>query len=334
MKKEIVFSLLVAIVIVMVYQILNYFNPSATVNLIFVLIIAFAGTFGMVLYFKKQNEQAVIRNIYQQLKNLSAQTNTDTIDTLQDLEKFIRQIVIERKKEQEYFKNLDSYRKEYLGNVSHELKTPLFNVQGYVSTLLDGAVNDKDVLYEYLKKADNNIERMLNIIDDLETISHLESGAMILEYESFDIEQLVNEVFDQMELSAKSKSISFQLIKEQPVYYIVNADKFRIRQVLINLISNSIKYGKEGGTTIVNLKKESNKVVISVADDGIGIEEKHLPRIFERFYRVDKGRSRAQGGTGLGLAIVKHIIEAHKQSIYVKSELGKGTTFTFTLDSK
>lgn len=334
MKKEIVFSLVVAIVIVMVFWMLSYFIPSTPVNLILAVIIAFAGVLGIVSYFKKQNRQALIHHIHQQLKNLSLQTDIKTINTTKDLDEFIHQIILERKKEQEYFKNLDSYRKEYLGNVSHELKTPLFNVQGYVSTLLDGAVNDKDILHEYLKKADKNIERMLNIIDDLETISQLESGTMILDYESFDMEALVNEVFEQMELSAKNKSISFQLIKEQPVYYIVNADKFRIRQVLINLISNSVKYGKEGGTTIVKLKKENDKVIISVADNGIGIEEKHLPRIFERFYRVDKGRSRAQGGTGLGLAIVKHIIEAHKQSISVKSELGKGTTFTFTLDSR
>jgi two-component system phosphate regulon sensor histidine kinase PhoR len=334
MKKEIVFSLLGAFIVTMVYRILSYFISFTAINLILTLIAAFAVILGIMLYFKKQNEQTIIHHIQQQLKNLSAQTNLKTIDTINDLEKFIHQIILERKKEQEYFKNLDSYRKEYLGNVSHELKTPLFNVQGYVSTLLDGAANDKDILYEYLKKADNNIERMLNIIDDLETISHLESGAMILEYESFDIEQLISEVFEQMELSAKNKSISLQLIKEHPVYYIAHADKFRIRQVLINLISNSIKYGKEGGNTVVKLKKENSKIIVSVSDDGIGIEEKHLPRIFERFYRVDKGRSMAQGGTGLGLAIVKHIIEAHKQTIFVKSELGKGTTFTFTLDSK
>lgn len=255
-----------------------------------------------------------------------------------ELEHILRMLEKEIKKEREHYKNLDSYRKEYLGNVSHELKTPLFNIQGYISTLLDGAMEDNtDLSKEYLKKADKNIERMINIIDDLETISHLESGSMLLDYEVFDIENIISEVFEQMELLANKKNIQLKLLKpssSNSQRFFVNADKFRIRQVLINLISNSIKYGKENGTTTVALQKEQEKIIVSVKDNGIGIEEKHLPRIFERFYRVDKGRSREQGGTGLGLAIVKHIIEAHKQTISVQSTLNKGSIFTFTLESK
>ncbi|MCX8142736.1 MAG: ATP-binding protein [Bacteroidia bacterium] len=290
----------------------------------------------LTMYFQKKYESQIAKDIYQKLQ----QVFFDEINTkfkeyqLKDVYELIDKIKDERLKQLEYFKKLDSYRKEYLGNVSHELKTPLFNVQGYISTLLDGASEDPVILNEYLKKADKNIERMINIIDDLETISQLESGSMILDIEDFDIESLIYEVFDQMELLASKKGIQFILKKENTNdVYVVNADKFRIRQVLINLVSNSIKYGKENGKTTIGLQKKQGKIFVCVEDDGIGIEEKHLPRIFERFYRVDKGRSREQGGTGLGLAIVKHIIEAHKQSITVQSQLGKGTKFQFSLEA-
>jgi two-component system phosphate regulon sensor histidine kinase PhoR len=296
---------------------------------IFLSIILYAFT----KYIFQESEKNFTENIYQKLEKLLPKNkiNPKQKISLNDLYQYIDEIENKRQKEKEHYKNLDSYRKEYLGNVSHELKTPLFNVQGYISTLLDGAKDEPEILNEYLLKADKNIERMLNIIDDLETISQLESGAMILDYENFDIISLINEVFEQMELSAKSKNIKL-ILESNKSHYLVNADKFRIRQVLINLISNSIKYGKENGITKVTLQNENQKIIVSVADNGIGIEEKHLPRIFERFYRVDKGRSREQGGTGLGLAIVKHIIEAHKQTISVQSKIGEGTIFAFTLD--
>lgn len=322
-------SILMSVIIYSLYHTFNEWLALLSISIIFFILLI-----TLLAYFQKQTEKKLNHHIYQQLKELLPQNYNYSIESTEDINKIIREIYTERKKEQEYFKKMDSYRKEYLGNVSHELKTPLFNIQGYVSTLLDGALNDKEILYEYLKKADKNIERMQNIIDDLETISQLESGAMILDYEPFDLEQLIQEVFEQMELYARNKNIKLKIIKEPDGYYIAYADKFRIRQVFINLISNSIKYGKENGRTIVTIKKENNKIIVSVADDGIGIDEKHLPRIFERFYRVDKGRSREQGGTGLGLAIVKHILEAHKQSIFVKSKLGSGTVFTFTLESK
>lgn len=335
MNKTIIVSIIAAIagsiVCIWITQSLPL-TLSIPIHSLLLFILLYLITQYQLTHMKKSN----ITSIYQHLKKLlpdhylhqHAHSNQDIIQLIDAIED-------ERRKEQEKFKNLDSYRKEYLGNVSHELKTPLFNVQGYVSTLLDGAYEDEQLLIEYLKKADKNIERMMSIIDDLETISQLESGAMILDYETFDIEQVIQEVFEQMELSAQKKNIQFHLIKDNEYYYLVYADKFRIRQVLINLLSNSIKYGKENGHTTVYLKKsDDNKVIVTVSDDGIGIEEKHLPRIFERFYRVDKGRSREQGGTGLGLAIVKHIIEAHKQSISVKSQVGKGTSFTFSLETK
>lgn len=281
---------------------------------------------------KKNIEQQTLNEIYKHLQNILTSEKQIIIKQKKDLLDYIDNIYHEILKEREKFKQLDSYRKEYLGNVSHELKTPLFNVQGYISTLLDDGYIDEKILLEYLKKADKNVERMINIIDDLETISQLESGAMMLDYEQFDIVALITEVFEQMEISAHQKNIKLKLIKQND-YCFVNADKFRIRQVLSNLISNSIKYGKDNGTTEVHITTQKNKAIITVSDNGIGIEEKHLPRIFERFYRVDKGRSREQGGTGLGLAIVKHIIEAHKQTISVKSKPSSGTSFTFTLDS-
>lgn len=335
MKKLFVGSLVLSFLITLFILFISHtFLKDWQILLIifFVVLLVFYFSF---IYIQKKSEEHYINLIYQKIKKSlqpNAEENTQ-VKSIQELEKVLNHIETERKKEQEYFKNLDSYRKEYLGNVSHELKTPLFNIQGYISTLLDGAMEDKEILIEYLKKADKNTERMLNIIDDLETISHLESGAMILDYEPFDVVQLITEVFEQLELSAKTKGIKLGLVTDASSHYIVNADKFRIRQVLINLISNSIKYGKENGDTKVKLKKENNKVIVCVEDNGIGIDEKHLPRIFERFYRVDKGRSREQGGTGLGLAIVKHIIEAHKQTINVKSQLGIGTVFTFSLES-
>ncbi|MCX7728126.1 MAG: ATP-binding protein [Bacteroidia bacterium] len=334
MKKIFYTSAIFSIMVVFLISVGFYFISSFWLAGILSFCFVFAGGLLMIFFIKKYSERQMVQHIYEQLKELSSKKSSGVIENKKQLDEFIRDIIQERKKEQEYFKNLDSYRKEYLGNVSHELKTPLFNIQGYVSTLIDDAMNDKEILSEYLKKTDKNIERMINIIDDLETISQLESGAMILDYELFDLEQLINEVFEQMELVAKAKGITFKLVKEPNEYFIANADKFRIRQVFNNLLSNSVKYGKENGKTTITIKKEQGKILISVADNGIGIDEKHLPRIFERFYRVDKGRSREQGGTGLGLAIVKHIIEAHKQTISVQSELGKGTVFTFTLDSK
>jgi two-component system phosphate regulon sensor histidine kinase PhoR len=226
---------------------------------------------------------------------------------------------------------LETYRKEYLGNVSHELKTPIFNIQGYVSTLIDGGIYDESINIEYLKKADKSVDRMIHIIDDLETISQLESGSLYLEKEKFDLVALTKDVSDQIELSATKKNISIHISEDSKKSIKVIADKFRIRQVFVNLITNSIKYGRDGGKTLIRFRVIEDKAIVEISDDGIGIESQHLPRLFERFYRVDKGRSREQGGTGLGLSIVKHILEAHEQVIEVESQVGVGTTFRFTL---
>ncbi len=254
-------------------------------------------------------------------------------DGIAILEERVDFLIEAREKELIHFENLDSYRKEYLGNVSHELKTPVFNIQGYVDTLLNGGLEDDTINLDYLKRAEKSIDRLINIIDDLETITQLESGGLVLDMDVFDLANLCKDVYSSLELNAARKNIKLELARKYDKPILVRADKFRIRQVLVNLITNSIKYGKENGTTLIELNYLNDDVVVEISDNGDGIDEKHLPRIFERFYRIDKGRSREQGGTGLGLAIVKHIIEAHEKSIKVESEPGKGTKFTFSLSA-
>src|SRR6056297_3203004 len=228
-------------------------------------------------------------------------------------------------------KQMAKYRKEFLGNVSHELKTPIFNIQGYVLTLLDGAIEDPDINKKYLKKTEKSINRMISIVEDLEAITKLESGELELNYESFDIVDLMKDVFEAQELKAKEKGTRLTFVSKYDKSIKVSADKERIYQLVNNLVINSIIYGRENGRTTVSFLDMGDNILIEVTDNGLGIKQREIPRIFERFYRVDKSRSRAQGGTGLGLAIVKHIIEAHDQTINVRSTPGKGTSFAFTL---
>lgn len=236
----------------------------------------------------------------------------------------------ERRNEIERLKKLEVYRKEYLGNVSHELKTPVFNIQGYVLTLLDGGLEDPSINRNYLIRAEKSVERMITIIDDLEAISQLETGELQIEPERFDIAALIRDVIDAQEMKATERGIMLTFLEENKPLFVIG-DRFRIRQVIVNLIVNSVKYGKEFGETKIRFYDTGNTISIEIADNGIGIAKKHLPRLFERFYRVDKSRSREQGGTGLGLAIVKHIIEAHNQTIEVMSTEGVGAVFSFTL---
>jgi two-component system, OmpR family, phosphate regulon sensor histidine kinase PhoR len=252
-------------------------------------------------------------------------------DIVSEIEQQLRQWSVERNYEMEQMKRLETYRKEFLGNVSHELKTPVFNIQGYVLTLLDGGMTDPTINKDYLVRTEKSVDRMISIIDDLEAISQLETGELELEPDQFDITALTNEVFEEQELKATGKGIilSFEDTEQKPVF--VWADKFRIKQVMTNLIVNSINYGKEYGETTVSFYESGNKITLEVADNGIGIAQEQLPRLFERFYRVDKSRSREGGGTGLGLSIVKHIIEAHNQTIQVESRPGEGTIFSFNL---
>jgi len=250
--------------------------------------------------------------------------------SLSALEEDITRLLRERKEELEKIEKLERHRREFLGNVSHEMKTPLFHIQGYVSTLSENNIDDPELYKRYLDRTDKSIERLIRILEDLDTISQLETKEFSDEMEPFDIVELCREVLESEELDAENKNISLLLKNEQPKMAVIG-DRFRIRQVLLNLVVNSIRYGKKDGETSINLKNNSDSIIIEVADNGIGIGPEHLSRLFERFYRVDKGRSREQGGTGLGLSIVKHILEAHHQTIKVMSTLGAGSVFSFHL---
>ncbi len=227
----------------------------------------------------------------------------------------------------------ENYRKEFMGNISHELKTPLFTVQGYILTLLDGAMKDKKVRKKYLQRANKGVERLIYIIKDLDMITKLEVGGLVLSKENFNIIELVQNVFDLLEMKAAKKNISLVFDKEYTESILVHADRERIEQVLTNLLVNSVKYGKQDGTTEVSIENIiKNKVIVRVTDNGEGIAKEYLTRIFERFFRVDKSGSRKEGGSGLGLSIVKHIVEAHNEKIYVESQFGIGSEFSFTLE--
>jgi two-component system phosphate regulon sensor histidine kinase PhoR len=228
--------------------------------------------------------------------------------------------------------SLELYRKEYIGNISHELKTPLFNIQGYISTLLDGGLDDESVNLKYLRRSEKSVERLIRIVEELDTISSIESGELTLKKSRFNILDLVNEIFDLHEVKANEKACQLIFIKnyDQPIF--VYADRKHIHTLLSNLIGNAIRYGaSEYGKVKLGFFEMNENILVEVTDNGPGIAKEELPRIFERFYRTDKARSRDSGGTGLGLAIVKHIIEAHKQVINVRSTVGLGTTFAFTL---
>jgi len=228
-------------------------------------------------------------------------------------------------------KKLEKYRKEFLGNVFHVLKTPIFNIQGYLESLIDGGIDDEEINIKFLKKARKNVNRMAEIVDDLQMIANLQDGSFALSIEKFDISKLVNEVLELHEIRAGKKNIKLEIKEGCDKSFMVVADREMIQQVLNNLVINSIKYGTEGGHSQIGIYDMNENVLVEVSDNGIGIEHSHLHRIFERFYRADKARSRELGGSGLGLSIVKHIIEAHDQTINVRSAPGVGTTFGFTI---
>ena len=252
------------------------------------------------------------------------------------LEIFIRTYIKneeERRSEINILKDQENYRREFLGNISHELKTPLFTIQGYILTLVDGgALKDKKVREKYLRRAAKGVDRIISIVKDLDLITQFESGIKTVERSEFNIFDLVDNVFDLLEFESEKNNISLKLENNNNSLIYVNADQERILQVLTNLIVNSIKYGSDNGYTKVIVEDfNKEKVIVRIIDNGEGIEEEHIPRLFERFYRIDKNRSRKKGGSGLGLSIVKHIIEAHNEQIFVKSEIGEGTEFSFTL---
>ena len=274
------------------------------------------------------------KELYEDLEMLdSPQMNKSSISTDMDsLMENIEEFAKNKKIEIESLKSQAQYRKEFIGNVAHELKTPIFTIQGYISNLLDGAMDDKILLDKYLNRTDNSIERLIYIIKDLDLITQLESSTMNLNISSFNLIDLISDIFEQLEIKSKEKNIKLFFDKKYDKEILVKADKARIEQVITNLLVNSINYGSKNGSTEVSISDlTEDKLIVRVTDNGDGIDQEHLPRLFERFYRVDVSRSRSHGGSGLGLAIVKHIIDAHNENIYINSELGVGSEFSFTL---
>ncbi|WP_443937324.1 sensor histidine kinase [Pedobacter sp. MW01-1-1] len=252
-------------------------------------------------------------------------------DPINDVEQEVKEWAGAKKKEIDMLKKQEQFRREFLSNVSHEFKTPLFAIQGYIETLQDCLVDDPDQAVLFLKKAEKNVERLSYLIGDLDAISKLETGEAPINYQKFDFVLLAKEVMENLEDRAQAKNIKLFFKDKYNTATMVLADREKIGQVLINLIENSIKYGLENGETAIKIFELHDQFLIEVTDNGIGIEEKHLLRLFERFYRIDTHRAREVGGTGLGLAIVKHILEAQQQTISVRSTPGIGTTFAFTL---
>ncbi len=275
-----------------------------------------------------------VKRIYDEVSLLNADDlNKSTITTnMETLSKEVKKFAKNKQIEIASLNERESYRREFLGTISHELKTPLFTVQGYILTLIDGALNDKQIREKYLHRAEKGVERLVSIVEDLDMISKFESNVLDLNIQSFNLVELIQDVFDLLEMKAKKREIKLRFNKNYDVPVLVKGDVKRIEQVLTNLLVNSIKYGSTNGITTVTIEPyEHQKVLVRIADNGEGIEQKHLSRLFERFYRVDQSRSREQGGSGLGLSIVKHIVEAHNETILVKSEFGKSSEFSFTL---
>ncbi len=293
-------------------------------------------SFGVFYFFIKYFINDRLKLLYRSIRKGKITKENDikfkiTDDVIANAEIETQKWTEERNVEISKLKEQEAFRREFLGNLAHELKTPIFSIQGYILTLLDGGLEDENVNRLFLERASKATDRMVNIIEDLDQITKLEVDRLKLEIRPFDIHELVQDVFDSLEIKAKNKNIKLSFAKDYNSVF-VNADKAKISQVIMNLVSNSISYGNEGGNTIVRLYLMDDIVTIEVSDDGPGIEEQNIPRLFERFYRVEKSRNRNEGGSGLGLAIVKHIIESHGQTISVRSTFGIGSTFSFSLD--
>ena len=308
---------------------------SKALNLVFVPLLCCVVCYFIVSYLIEKFIYRRIKVIYKKIAESRSGIDipeTGSTYNLDEVEEEVEDWADKKNKEIATLTELADYRRNYIGNVSHELKTPIFNIQGFLHTLIDGGLNDPTISLSYLQKAAKNIERLETIVNDLDTISKLESGKMILDYQVFDIKKLVDEVFEELELKAKEKNIKLSFKEGADIGSMVRADKDNMHHVLVNLIENSIKYGKQNGQTKVSFYDMDRIILVEVSDNGIGISHAHLRHLFDRFYRVDTNRSREAGGTGLGLSIVKHIVEAHNQSVHVRSMEHKGSTFGFTVE--
>ena len=305
-------------------------------------IVVFLGSFCLILFTLQTFIYRKIKLIYKLISQTKASKREEfyykhilpqkSIDEVrEDVEAWAQQ----RKVEIEILQQNEIFRKEFLQNLSHELKTPIFSIQGYVDTLLNGALHNNEVNTKFLQSTARNVDRLVNLVDDLDAISKLESGEQELHFQNFIIQDLLKDVYDSLYINTKEKDIKCIIKKGCEFPLNVHADKEKIRQVLINLVDNAIKYGKNNGVVEASFYNiDGRTVLIEISDDGAGIADEHLPRIFERFYRTDMARSRKVGGSGLGLSICKHIIEAHKQTIHVRSKIDVGTTFGFSLQAR
>ena len=332
--QSLFYSIVISIVICLIASaIFGEFSIESIFSLNFLLLFILCSTVVYVIgaffvkFFLYNSVRVISDEIFQSDVDPTVTTN------MEDLLRKIRQYDDDQKSEISEMKKQETFRREFIGNLAHELKTPLFTSESYILTLLDGAIDDGEVNKKYLKIAGKAIHRLNLIVKDLDLITKIESGESEIQRTDFDIINLAQNVFEMLEITASKKNIKLVLDFNDKLPLRVNADNEKIQQVLTNLIENSIKYGKENGTTeLVIQELTENKIIVRVTDNGLGIEEKHFNRLFERFYRVDQSGSRKGGGSGLGLAIVKHIMDAHDEKIYIESEFGVGSEFSFTLE--
>lgn len=338
-KKTYKFALYSSLVITLIIAVLIlcfFYKQISVIKTLGFLLITFFSSLVVIQFRSEKFIYRLIKKTYEDVSLLDkTMLRQEAVTTdISTLTSDVKKIAAKNKLKIETLQIRDNYRKEFMGNIAHELKTPLFTVQSYILTLMDGAVEDINVRDKYLNRASKGVERLIYIVDDLDLITNIEIGNLSLNKEEFDVVEMIRDVFELFEIKAHEKSISLVFDKRYNESVIVKADKEKIRQVITNLIINSIKYGQKNGTTEISIEQLNyEKVVVRVTDNGEGIQQKHLARIFERFYRVNKSGSRDEGGSGLGLSIVKHIIEAHNQKIYVESEYGLGSEFSFTLKS-
>ena len=323
-------SVLIACVILLNTLFFDYFSISVYGLVVLILSVSLS-TFIFVRWLVDKFIYNKIKLIYKNISDNKAKPGYLEGVDLNQVDEDVSEWNENRENEIEKLEIRESYRRQFVGNVAHELKTPIFNIQGYIDTLLDGAIEDPNINRKFLERANKSVSRMIYIVEDLDAITKLEGGKIDIEEEPVDIIELILDVVDQLEMKAKKRNVSLVVEDSRLSRYMVEADVEKIKQVLINLMVNAIKYGNEDGEVLVRTFDMDENILIEVADNGNGIPQKHLSKIFERFYRVDKSRDREQGGSGLGLSIVKHIIEAHNQSINVRSTIGTGTTFSFTL---
>lgn len=313
----------------LVFFSINWF--SLLLSAVFVFVFAFL----IIQYRSEKFIYRKIRQLYESVSLLaSSSIEEEQVTTnMEELTQNIEQFAESKKVEIEALKIRENYRREFIGNVSHELKTPLFTVEGYLLTLLDGAIKEEERAEQYLKRAHKGVERLIYIVNDLDMITKLEAGTLHLDIERFNVIKVIKNVLELMEIKAERKNIALTLDESNSKPLWVKGDKERIKQVVTNLVVNSIKYGKENGTTEISIEAlTEDKYLVRVTDNGEGFKEEDIPRLFERFFRIDKSGSRKEGGSGLGLAIVKHILEVHKEKIYVESDYGVGSEFSFTLE--